>query len=335
MKRATIYDVSKLAGVSPATVSRALRNQATISETTKQRVREACEQLDYVPDIVAQGLSGQKTYTIGIVIPDISDPYFSALCSAIERHCADYGYRVLLSNTLHQSQSEVRAVEQMISQQVDGLLISAHSMETQEQHRQLIGNLPCVYLGNNHTDDCSYVEVDNERGAYEAAQYLYMLGHRRIAFLGGRRDSRTLELRLEGYRRAMQSHGLEQIELVAPKEVMTMRSWCYDRAMECFQGGRVFDAVIAYTDVIAMRVLDAAERCGLRVPDDISLIGFDDSFGRLNNIRLSTVSQQKGRTGQLAVERLIDQINGNMEKTADILDPELMIRDTCRRIKIK
>ena len=333
MKRATIYDVSKLAGVSPATVSRALRNQTSISEQTKQRVREACRQLDYVPDIVARGLSGQKTYTIGIVVPDISDPYFSALCSAIERHCADYGYRVLLSNTLHQPQSEVKAIEQMVSQQVDGLLISAHSMETQERHRQLIGNLPCVYLGNNHAADCSYVEVDNERGAYEAAQYLYLLGHRRIAFLGGRRDSRTLELRLEGYRRAMQSHDLPQIELVGPKEITDMRSWCYDRAIECFRGGRVFDAVIAYTDVIAMQVLDAAERCGLRVPEDVSLIGFDNiSFGQLNNIRLSTISQHKSRTGRLAVERLLAQIDGGERPTADILSPELLIRNTCRRV---
>lgn len=334
MERATIYDVAKLAKVSPTTVSRALHDHPAISEKTKRRVRTACEQLAYVPDIVARGLSGQKTHTIGVIVTDISDPYLSALCAVIERYCSEQGYRVLLGNTLHDPQYEWEAVGRMLSQQVDGLLISAHSPQSQARHKALIGDLPCVYLGNNHTPDCSYVEVDNERGAYEAAQYLYHLGHRRIAFVGGRAGSRTLELRLNGYRRSLLSHDLPPWEIVAPEQIDNLSKWCYQGTLSGLWGGRGFDAVIAYTDIIAMNILDAAEAGGLRVPEDFSLIGFDNiAFSQLRHVRLTSVSQNHARTGQLAVERLLAQIDGHSGRTADTLPPELMIRDTCRRIE--
>ncbi len=333
MKRVTIYDVARLAGVSPATVSRALHSHPAISEKTKRRIWAACEQLAYVPDIVARGLSGQRTYTIGVVITDISDPYISALCAVIEQRCSRLGYRMLLSNTLHDPAYELEAVGQMLSQQVDGLLVSACSPRSQEAHKALIAGLPCVYLGNNHGPDCSYVEADNERGAYEAAQYLYHLGHRRIVFLGGRPDSRTLELRLNGYRRSMLSHALTPCEIVEPERVARVFEWCRRETAAGGQGIYGFDAVIAYTDAIAMDVLDAAETCGLHVPEDFSLIGFDDiSLSGLSHMRLTSVSQDYVHAGQLAVERLLAQIDG-AGQTADTLPPELIIRDTCRRIE--
>lgn len=338
MERVTIYDVAKLAKVSPTTVSRALHDHPAISKQTKQRVQAACRQLAYVPDIVARGLSGQRTHTIGVIVTNISDPYLSALCAVIERHCSQHGYRVLLGNTLHDPAYELAAVGRMLSQQVDGLLISAYSPQSQMQHKELIGDLPCVYLGNNHTADCSFVEVDSDRGAYEAAQYLYHLGHRRIAFVGGRANSRTLELRLNGYRRSLLNHGLTPWEIVAPEQTADPREWCCRRVLEGVLGGCGPDAVIAYTDIIAMSILDAAETNGLRVPEDLSLIGFDDIvLGRLRHVRLTSVSQNYFRTGQLAVERLLAQIDGSAEgRTRDTLPPELMIRDTCcRRIQYK
>lgn len=337
MERVTIYDVAKLAKVSPTTVSRALHDHPAISKKTKQRVRAACEQLAYVPDIVARGLSGQKTHTIGVIVTDISDPYLSALCAVIEQYCSAHGYRVLLGNTLHDPQYELEAVGRMLSQQVDGLLISAHSPQSQARHKALIGSLPCVYLGNNHTPDCSYVEVDNDRGAYEAAQYLYHLGHRRIVFAGGRVGSRTLELRLNGYRRSLLSHGLIPREIVGTEQMAGLWQWFRRQPVGGAQNERAFDAVIAYTDIIALNILNAAETGGLRVPEDFSLIGFDDiAFGRLRHVRLTSVSQSHTRTGQLAVERLLAQIDGQGSgRTADTLPPELMIRDTCRRMEDK
>lgn len=333
MKRVTIRDVAALAGVSPTTVSRALNDHPAISAKTREKVREACQALNYVPDITARGLSGHTTNTIGVVVPDISNPYFSSLCAAIEGCAAEHGYQVLLANTLHNPEHELDAIDRMLSQQVDGAIISAYSPQLQEKHAALMGDLPCVYLGSNHGPECSYVEIDNDRGAFEAAQYLCHLGHRKIVFLGGRTGSRTLEQRLAGYRRSMVMNGLSPREIVAPDRVLKLRGWCHERAMELFAGEDIPDAVIAYSDAIAMQVLDAAQWHGFHAPEDYSIVGFDNiSIGRLPQIHLTSVSQKKFRSGRLAVERLIQKIDGDQRQTADVLQPELMIRSTCRKI---
>ena len=332
MKRVTVRDVAALAGVSPSTVSRALNDHPAISPETKRAVQDACAALNYVPDITAKGLSGHETYTIGIIIPDISNPYFSALCTAMEGCAAERGYRVILTNTLYQPTYELEAVDQLLSHRVDGMLITACSPESQERHGALLGNTPCVYLGGNHGPDCSYVEADNARGAYEAAQYLRLLGHRRIVFLGGRQGSRVLEQRLAGYHRSMALNGLACRELTWHGEESGHISWCGRQAMEIFRSGEIPDAFIAYSDMAAVRILDAAEACGLHAPEDFSIVGFDNmAFGGLPQMGLTTVSQRKFTAGRLAVERLLEKIGGENRQTADILQPELIIRSTCRK----
>lgn len=333
MKRVTIRDVAALAGVSPSTASRVLNDHPAISEKTRIAVQNACQELQYVPDMTARGLAGHMTYTLGVIVPDISNPYFSAICTSIERYAAEKGYRVLLTNTLHDPARELNAVDRMLSQQVDGMIISSCAPQSQEEHVPLLGDLPCIYVGNNHGPACSYVEVDNERGSYEATQYLYHLGHRKIIFLGGRTVSRTLEQRLNGYRRSMLLNGLTPEGLITPADARSMRQWCYEQAKKLFSNSFLPDAIIAYSDIMAMEVLAAAKEFHLQVPEQISVIGFDNaSFSHLPQIQLTTVSQRKARIGYLAVERLLEKIRGDNRQTTDILQPELMIRSTCRRI---
>lgn len=333
MRRVTIRDVAQRAGVSSSTVSRVLNGSASISQRTRQAVREACQALHYVPDITARGLSGHKTHTIGIIVPDISNPYFSALCTAAEAGASARGYRAILCNTLYEPVNELDAIGRMLSQRVDGLLVAAHSPHTQAQHAALLGELPCVYLGSNHGPGCSYVEVDNEQGAYQATQYLYRLGHRRIVFLGGRQDSRTLEQRLQGYRRSMLANHLIPDAAAAPDGTENLGAWCFQEARRLFRQSPCPDAVIAYSDILAMQVMEAAEECGLHAPEDFSVIGFDDiALGRLPHIHLTTVSQRETQAGELAIRRLLEKIDGSAAVTEDILEPELVIRSTCRRI---
>lgn len=332
MKRVTVRDIAALAGVSTSTVSRALNDHPAISPRTKQAVREACEKLNYVPDITAKGLSGHGTHTIGIVVPDISNPYFSALCTAMEGRAAEKGYRAIVTNTLHNPAYELDAIDQLLAHQVDGMLIAACSPASQEAHGALLGSTPCVYVGCNHGPGCSFVETDNRRGAYEAAQYLRLLGHRDILFLGGRQSSRTLERRLEGYRRSMALNGLPCRELIWEGDEAGLLPWCGERALELFRSGEVPDAILAYSDMAAVRVLDAAEACGLRVPEAFSLAGFDNiAFGNLPQMALTTVSQKKFQTGRLAADRLLEKIGGKTGRTEDVLQPELIIRSTCRK----
>ena len=328
-KRATIKDVAALAGVSAATVSRALDDRPEISSETKERVRSACAQLGYVPNAAARGLAGHATHTIGLVLPDISNPYFSGMATAIEETAAAHGYRVFLSNSLRKKDRELRAIENLVARQVDGILVNPVSPESQLRHREVLGGLPCVYLGANHDESPSYVMADNETGAYAAARYLIRLGHRDILFLGGRTTSRTREQRIRGFRRALAEAGLEGRELPAPPNVTLMRQWSYETALELLKGP-LPDAIFAYSDMTALKVLEAAEERGVRIPEDLSMVGYDNiAFGALHRIHLTTVSQHKYQQGQIAVERLLEKINGSRAHTEDILEPELIIRSTC------
>ena len=328
-KRATIKDVAALAGVSAATVSRALDDRPEISSETKERVRSACAQLGYVPNAAARGLAGHATHTIGLVLPDISNPYFSGMATAIEETAAAHGCRVFLSNSLRKEDRELRAIENLVARQVDGILVNPVSPESQLRHREVLGGLPCVYLGANHDESPSYVMADNETGAYAAARYLIRLGHRDILFLGGRTTSRTREQRIRGFRRALAEAGLEGRELPAPPNVTLMRQWSYETAQELLKGP-LPDAIFAYSDMTALKVLEAAEERGVRIPEDLSMVGYDNiAFGALHRIHLTTVSQHKYQQGQIAVERLLEKINGSRAHTEDILEPELIIRSTC------
>ena len=328
-KRATIKDVAALAGVSAATVSRALDDRPEISSETKERVRLACAQLGYVPNAAARGLAGHATHTIGLVLPDISNPYFSGMATAIEETAAAHGCRVFLSNSLRKEDRELHAIENLVARQVDGILVNPVSPESQLRHREVLGGPPCVYLGANHDESPSYVMADNETGAYAAARYLIRLGHRDILFFGGRTTSRTREQRIRGFRRALAEAGLEGRELPAPPNVTLMRQWSYETALELLKGP-LPDAIFAYSDMTALKVLEAAEERGVRIPEDLSMVGYDNiAFGALHRIHLTTVSQHKYQQGQIAVERLLEKINGSRAHTEDILEPELIIRSTC------
>lgn len=330
-KRATIKDVAALAGVSAATVSRALDDHPEISHETKARVRAACAELGYVPNAAARGLTGQATHTIGLVVPEISNPYFSAMATAIEQTAAASGYRVFLSNSLRKPEQELRAIENFMARQVDGILISPISPQTQARHRDILGSTPCVYLGVNHGEDCSYVMADNEAGAYQAARYLLRLGHRDILFLGGRPTSRTRELRVQGFRRALAEAGLEGRELPAPPDVTLLRQWSYEAAPELLKGP-LPDAIFAFSDITALKIMEAAEERGVRIPEDVSLVGYDNiAFTALPRIHLTTVSQHKFQQSRIAVERLLEKIDGSAENTVDLLEPELIIRSTCAK----
>ena len=328
-KRTTIKDVAALAGVSPATVSRVLDDHPDISPETKARVRAACAQLDYVPNAAARGLTGQSTHTIGLLVTDISNPYFADMATAIETAAAGRGYRVLFSNSRRDPRQELLAIENFLARQIDGIVIAATSPETQARHARLLGDLPCVYLGVNHNESCSYVMADNDAGAYAATRYLLSLGHRDILFLGGRESSRTRELRVRGFRRALEEAGLAGRHIPAPSDVAKLRQWSYEKALELFSGP-LPDAIFAYSDLTALKVLEAAEERGIRIPEDLSLMGYDNiSFGALPRIHLTTVSQKKFLQGRIAVERLLEKIGGRREQTVDLLEPELMIRSTC------
>ncbi len=330
MKRATIKDVAALAGVSFATVSRVLDDRPGISRETKERVRAACRQLGYVPNAAARSLTGRATHLLGVIVPDVSNPYFAGMATAIERAAAENGYRMLLSSSLRDGERERRSVEQFLDRRVDGLLISAFSPDAQPRYQALMGEMPCVYLGVNHGESCSYVMGDNGQGMRDAVRYLLDLGHRDLVFLGGRSNSLTQTLRLRGFREALAERGLTGRAYSAPAEPEELRQWSYEKALELLRRRPLPDAIVAFSDITALKVMEAAEECGVRIPQDVSLVGYDNiSFAALPRIHLTTVSQRKFAQGRTAVARLLEQIREGRRQTADILRPELIVRSTC------
>ena len=330
MRRATIKDVAALAGVSPATVSRALDDRPEISAETKERVRDACARLGYVPNAAAKGLTGQATHTLGLVVPDVSNPYFTGIATAIEETAAANGYRVLLSNSLQEEERELQAIENFLSRQIDGVVISPLSLESQAKHRAMLEGVPCIYLGVNHGENCSYVMADNEAGACQATRYLLELGHRDLVFLGGHASSLTRIQRVRGFQRALEERGLTGRVLPAPSDTRDLRRWAYEQARDLLRERPLPHAVLAFSDLTALKILEAAEEQGIRVPEDLSLMGYDNvSYGAIPRIHLTTVSQHKFQQGHIAVERLLGQIRGDRRPTADLLQPELVIRSTC------
>lgn len=332
-RRTTIKDVAALAGVSFATVSRALDDHPDISQETKEKVRAACAQLGYVPNGAARGLTGQSTHTIGVIVPDVSNPYFSDMATAIEEAAAERGYRMLLSNSMRDTRQELYAIEGFLCRRIDGILISPLSPDTQEAHRAALGDLPCVYIGINHDGQCSYVAGDNYAGAYRATRYLLDLGHRDLVYLGGRERSRTREQRAMGFRKALDEAGLTGREyILSQDQADSGRQWSYDIALELFRQRPLPDAVVAFSDVIALRIMEAAEACGVRIPEDVSLVGYDNiSFSALPRIHLTTVSQKKRRQGHIAVEQLLTQIRGDRRQAVHLVQPELIVRSTCMK----
>lgn len=332
-KRTTIKDVAALAGVSFATVSRVLDDHPDISRETKEKVRAACAQLGYVPNSAARGLTGQSTHTIGVIVPDVSNPYFSDMATAIEQAAAAQGYRMLLSNSMRDARQELQAIEGFLCRRIDGILISPLSPETQAAHKDVLGDLPCVYIGTNYDGQCSYVAGDNYAGAYQATRYLLELGHRDLVFLGGRERSLTREQRAAGFRQALQEAGLTGREHCMSQDMADSgRQWSYDAALRLFREKRLPDAVLAFSDIIALRVLEAAEACGARIPQDLSLVGYDNiSFSSLPRVHLTTVSQKKRRQGRIAVAQLLAQIQGDRRRSVHLVQPELIVRSTCMK----
>lgn len=328
MRRVTLKDVAARAGVSFSTVSRALNDRPEISAQTKAQVHAACKELGYIPNIAARGLVRRETQTIGLLVPDISNDYFAGVSLAVEETARETGYRVLLCNSLRDPDREAEALDGLLSQQVDGIILAPVSVDSSRGLERTLHNTPHVYLGNNHEDDCSYVVIDNKRGAYEATRYLLCLGHRNIVFLGGRAGSLTRQYRVRGYQKAMAETTDSRAEDLVERE----NAQETDRMIrEVLHRPNLPDAIFAYSDRIALRVLQAADECGIAIPERLSLLGFDNiSYAGLPRINLTTVSQHKYRIGHTAALRLFEQIGGRGEQTIDVLDPELMIRGTCR-----
>ncbi len=333
MDNITIKDIAKIANVSYATVSRALSGATGISEETRSRVLKICEELGYTPNYAARSMVTKATKLIGLIVPDISNPFMSEMAFNIEQFARESGYHIMLCNTENNVEQEIEVFKLLMGRKVDGILIFPTSAQSHKMLESYLNKLPVVFVSENLRDfSASYVTVDNLMGATIGTEYLYSLGHRNILYFGRRVNHR---LRYEGYESVCQKHGLTPYFLDSPYPTDAIQHG-YDMAKDLFKANPElpYTAIFASTDSNALGLLKAAEEAGLRIPEDISLLGFDNiPYSGLPKIMLSTIEQPYKLMATVSVDMLIDKINNpDFGYSHKVLSPKLLIRNSCQKV---
>jgi LacI family transcriptional regulator/LacI family repressor for deo operon, udp, cdd, tsx, nupC, and nupG len=338
-KNPTISDVARLAGVSKSTVSAVLNNKSSIRESTRRTVVRAMEELAYRPSPSARrGFRPAQGKSIAFVVKESSNPYYAEVLGGIEEVAAERGYLVSVSSSGGDYEREHRIVEQCTEHEVDGLIITpirhddsdlSHIFELKRS------NAPFVLLEKVPGIQASLVDVDNVRGSWEAVKYLIEQGHARIAHLAGPPYSEHSRERADGVRRAFSESQLVFDESMIVPAGDSLEEG-YRAGLEYFRDRAAADrptAVTCYNDLVAIGLLKALRELAIRVPEDISVIGFDQlQLLDYLPLRLSTVSIPKHEMGKRAAELLIRQIETSRDLPAEkvVLETELVLRDSTR-----
>ena len=331
MKNVTLKDVAKAAGVSYATVSRALSGSSQIGSETRERVLKLCDEMGYTTNFVARSMVTKRTNLIGLVVPSVDNQFMSELAYHAEVSARSHGYNIMLCDSGPDLRQEKTVVKLLLGRQVDGILIVPQSSRSYESLKPYLDQTPTVFLSENLRDQPqSYVAVDNSRGTYRGTQYLYELGHRDILYFG-QRQSTTHQLRAEGYLKACQELGLAPRYFNSEYTRSSIQGG-YQLAKELFQKPLDYTAIFASTDSNALGVLTAADELGIDIPGRLSLIGFDNiSATALSRIHLATIDRPKKAMAVQAVDMLRDKIeHGTQGYVHQILLPTLIRRGTCK-----
>jgi len=319
---ANILDIARKAGVSVGTVSNVLNHSATVKESLRKRVLEAVDAVGYQPSQLARGLRRVKTNMIGMIIPDITNPFFPAVVRGAEDIAFSRGYRLILCNTDNDHAKEIFHLNELRAYLPAGLIVIPSNFsdltEQAESYRKMGSAIVCVDRLPKHWKGDA-VTADNEGGAYAATRSLLSLGHRRIATITGPLHLTNAAERLAGFRRAMRAENV----VVAPEYVQeaTFERYAgYSKTMLLLRMIPRPTAIFAGNDLIAFGVLQAIREAGLRCPEDISLIGFDDMEpAAMLNPELSSVSQPGYQLGTTAASILIDRVDGDLSPAKQIV----------------
>lgn len=324
---ANILDVALRAKVSIATVSRVVNDSShKVSKATRERVLAAIKELDYRPNALAKGLLMKRTMTIGIIIPDISNPYYAEIVRGIQDVADEAGYAVTLQNTDKRQDGIVRSVYLLREKAADGIIFSGGIINGPETLSLLKELKERVVVIGRHRLDFPAVVVDNTGGARQAVEHLLGLGHRRIAFLGGPDGSTTALDRLRGYREALAGAGVAFDERLVRKGDWTPESG-YLAAGELLKRRRPPTAIAAANDQMAFGVVKAAKEKGLSLPDDLAVTGFDNiPLSSYFDPPLTTIQIPMHDLGAAAMQTLIGLLSGGGRERLTVFPTQLIVR---------
>jgi LacI family transcriptional regulator len=330
-RSASIYDVARESGVSVFTVSAVVNHKSHVGKKLRERVEAAIRKLKYHPNLIARSLAKQKTHTIGMIVPDIGNPFFPMVVRGAEDAAQKHGYNLLLCNSDDNLDKEENAVELLLSKRVDGILLTKAAEDFRLSLRQMIKevNIPFVLVMRTYpklTNDA--VMSDDYQGAYDAVCHLARAGRRRIGLISGPLKISNAKARWEGFRDALKAKEL----LYEPELVIEgdYRIESGSRAGHALLSHRP-DGIYVANHLMTIGLLKAAEEMGLRCPEDFGLVSFDDyPWLSIFRPRLTTVELPKHQLGSEAAELLIRRISGDRSKPVTrMLQPELRIRESC------
>lgn len=331
-QKLTIRDIAKMARVSHMTVSRALKDDPRVREETKRRILELVNKLNYRPDARARTFVSKKSNLIGLVVSDISNPFYAELARGIEDKAHEQGYNVIFCSTDNKPERMETYVNLMMDAGVDGLIFASSRLHEPVIERLIDEHFSLVLVNRKlKGEGFNYVVLNNVQGAYEITEHLINLGYRKIAIITGTPNLSTGLDRLKGYQQALRDHGIGFSNNYVIQGPFT-RETGYEGTKQLLTMQHRPEAIFGGNDYIAMGVIDAVEELGFHIPEDIALVGFDDTeFASNQRIRLTTVSQRQYEMGNLGVQILIDYIE---RKETDyihkvILEPRLIIRESC------
>lgn len=327
----TMNDVAREADVSVATVSRVINGNSGVSAKLEQRVQNAMKKLHYHPSSLARSFKMQQTMLIGVIIPLIDHPFYSRLAMTIEQKLFQHDYRAIICSSGEDGDRELAYIEMLLRQRVDGFIINSAVMNTSYFDELEDLNIPYVLIDRDLPQaECSKVFGDNSQGGYIGMEHLIQLGHKRIGVIGALAYTEPMNRRIRGTREALAAYGIE----ADPDLLITADTQLFDMGYESAKKLMMLDspptAIFSLTDVTAVGVMHAVSELGMKIPDDISVLGYDNvPIASYMIPQLSTVGQPIIEMGEKAAELLLNHIRDAthpIEKA--VLQTQLILRQS-------
>ncbi|USD43788.1 substrate-binding domain-containing protein [Vibrio sp. SCSIO 43135] len=326
---ATMKDIARLAGVSTSTVSHVINKSRYVSEEISERVNRAAQELNYAPSALARSLKVNRTKTIGMLVTTSTNPFFGEVVKGVERSCYHQGYNLILCNTEGDNERMKASINTLLQKRVDGLLLMCSTLEGERiDVFERYPDIPVVVMDWGPMLFTSDKIQDNSlRGGYMATKYLIDSGHKEVGCITGPLIRHQAQMRYEGYKRAINEAGLD-----------FNPNWIVEADFECEGGYEAFNKILSKgdlpssifvcNDMMAMGVINAANEKGIKIPEDVSLIGYDDiHIAKFMSPSLTTIHQPKYRLGKAAVETLLKKLEKETEEAQVVqLEPTLVER---------
>ena len=322
---ASIREVAKLANVSPATVSRVMNGTAKVDDEKKKRVLQAIEETGFVPNEVARSLFKKSAKIIGLILPSIENPFFAQLAGAIERNADKHGFRLVLCNTGSVAEKEKAAMQMLSSMNADGIILTTSNEELREYTEN--SSIPIIVTDRifHGSSKLKYVHCDHYKGGRMAAEHLISCGCNSIVCIKGQQEISSARDRYDGYKDVCKEHGI--------KEQTMDSAYDFDEGMKVTEKlldtYKDVDGIIACNDMVAISAYKVLHKRGIKVPEQVQIIGFDDiALSRLITPELTTISQPVEEIGAKAAELIIQKDKGEQQEY--IFEAKLVERETTR-----